>query len=1056
MAGSYVPSRNTTLETKTTLYPPPATRRGSTAPRNSLGQSTLAIFALTLAAFAQTARAQLPVTQLSAISPPGGKQGTTVDATLTAGTDLDGVDRLYFSHPGITATHKFAELKPLQTAPDPLPNQFTVAIAADVPLGVYDVRAIGTFGISNPRSFVVGDLPEVAGQPGNATRDKAMAIEPNTIVNGAAGATASDWYKFSAKAGQRIVIDCWAQRIDSKMDATLVLTDSAGRQLARSRDTNRRDPLIDLAVPADGEYLLKVYDFVYGGGPEFFYRLTVGTGPHIDFILPPCGVPGTKAAYTLYGRNLPGGVPAEGVAVDGRMLEKLAVDIELPADKATERLETGEMAEPEESSLDGFEFRLRTPQGASNPYFIGYAVAPVLLEQETNDEPAKANVVTLPCEFVGQFGPRGDQDWLQFDAKAGEVYWIEVISQRLGLGQAVDPAVLLQRVTKNDKGEEQVADIVDLDDDATNIGGLAYDTRSSDAAFRFAVPGDGTYRALVRDLNFGSRGDPRHIYRLSIHREQPDFRLAAVPTYPANNKQEARPWNPLLRRGGTERIDVMAFRRDGFAGDIVVSVEGLPESVTAAPILIGGGQSSSTLVLSAGDQAPASIGAIQIVGRAKIGQADVVRAARPGAVVTASSPAGQPPVSARARLARSFTLAVTAQDTAPLLVEFGESKTWEMSRAGKLEIPVKVTRRGEIKGNLTLTALGLPANVQPQPLALDGNTNEGKFAVQINPNAPLGSYSIYLQVQSTVAYKRDPAAAEAASKAKVETDKLAADTAEAAKAADAAKQVADKAATETDAAAKAAAAAKATADAAAKTAADEAKAAADKAAASKTAADGDANKQDLAKAKEAADKAAADAGAKAKTAAEAQVAAEKAAVDAAAKAKAAAEAKVAADKAAADAAAKVKAAADLKAVADKRATDTAAAAAPKDVALFWPSTTTTLKITAAPITLAVTPPAAALKQGQQLEFPVALTRLYGYAEAIELEVALPAGVSGLKIDKVTVPAGQNEGKLVIVAAANATPGNHNLAVKATAMFNGQKQTADQVVPIVIEKVEQTK
>ena len=49
-----------------------------------------------------------------------------------------------------------------------------------------------------------------------------------------------------------------------------------------------------------------------------------------------------------------------------------------------------------------------------------------------------------------------------------------------------------------------------------------------------------------------------------------------------------------------------------------------------------------------------------------------------------------------------------------------------------------------------------------------------------------------------------------------------------------------------------------------------------------------------------------------------------------------------------------------------------------------------------------------------------------------------------------------KGKLVIVAAADATPGNHNLAVKATATFNGQKLTADQVVPIVIEKVEQTK
>jgi len=1019
--------------------------------RRNVVRSTLAMTVVALVAAVEPAVAQLPVTQLFAVSPPGGKQGTSVELTIAAGADLDGVDRLYFSHPGITAARKLAPLKPLQTVPDPLPNEFTVTIAPDVPPGMYDVRAVGTFGMSNPRFFVVGDLAEVKEQPGNATQDKAVSIELNTVVNGAADATAADWYKFAAKAGQRVVIDCWAQRIDSRMDATLVVLDGAGRQLFRSRDTNRRDPLVDLTVPADGEYLLKVYDFVYAGGPEYFYRLAIGTGPHIDFIVPPCGVPGTKASYTIYGRNLPGGAPAEGVTIDGRTLEKLAVEIALPADKPTERLEIGEFVEPDESSLDGTEYRLPSPQGVSNSSFIGFAAAPVVLEHEPNDEPAMANIVTLPCEFVGQFGPRGDQDWLQFDAKAGEVYWIEMLAQRLG--QAVDPAVLLQRVTKNDKGEEQVADIVDLDDDATNIGGIAYNTTTSDAVFRFAVPGNGTYRAMVRDLYFGSRGDPRHIYRLSIHREQPDFRLAAVATYPANNKLETRPWNPLLRRGGAERIDVMAFRRDGFAGDIVVTAEGLPEGLTAAPVLIGGGQSAATLVLTATDQAAAWTGTIQIVGRAKVGPAEVVRPARAGTVLQASSPAGQPPVPARARLARSFALAVTAQDIAPFQVDLGESKTWEMSRAGKLQIPVKVTRRGEIKGNLTLTALGLPANVQPQPLAFDANTNEGKFEVQINPNAPLGSYTIYMQVQSTVAYKRDVAAAEAATKAKVEIDKLAADTAEAAKAADVAKQAADKAAADADAAAKAAATVKATADTTAKTASDEAKAATDKAAAAKAAADGDTNNQDLAKAKEAADKAAAKAAAKAKTATEAQVAADKASVDAAAKFKAAAEAKAAAEKAAVEAAAKAKAAVDLKTVADKRATDTAAAAAPKDIALFWPSTTATLKITAAPITLAVTPPTVALKQGQQVEIPVALTRLYGYAEAIELEVALPAGIVGLKIDKVTVAAGQNEGKLVIVAAANATPGNHNLAVKATATFNGQKQAADQVVPVVIEKVE---
>ncbi|HEX5499304.1 MAG TPA: PPC domain-containing protein, partial [Thermomicrobiales bacterium] len=497
-----------------------------------------------LAAGASNAPAQLPVAQLFAVSPPGGKAGTAVDLALSAGADLDGANQLYFSHPGITAAQKIPPPGLLPVAPEPLAGQFTVTIAADVPPGVYDVRAIGTFGMSNPRSFVVGELAEVKEQPGNNAEDKAMPVELNSTINGTADGSNSDWYKFAAKAGQRILIDCWADRIDSRMDGAMALYDASGRQLSRSQDDQRRDPFLDLSVPADGEYLLKVYDFVYGGGPEFFYRVSIGTGPHIDFIMPPAGLSGTKGVYAIYGRNLPGAAAADGLTIDGRPLEKLAVEIELPADKATERPASSLFIAPEDVALDGIEYRLQTPQGASNPYFIGFASAPIVNELEPNDDPAKAQTVALPCEFVGQFGPRGDQDWIQFEAKAGQVFWIEVASQRLGL--PTDPSVLLQRVTKNEKGEEQVADIQDLDDNGTNAGGLSFNTASADGGFRFAAPADGIYRALVRDLYHSADADPRRLYRLAIRPERPDFRLAAFPPFPANNKTEARPWNAVL------------------------------------------------------------------------------------------------------------------------------------------------------------------------------------------------------------------------------------------------------------------------------------------------------------------------------------------------------------------------------------------------------------------------------------------------------------------------------------------------------------------------------
>ena len=103
------------------------------------------------------------------------------------------------------------------------------------------------------------------------------------------------------------------------MDATLAIHDAAGRELATDRDTNRRDPLLAFTAPADGEYTIKLFDFLYRGGNDYFYRLLVSTAPYIDFVFPPVAVPGTKGSFTLYGSHLPGGTKVEGLSVaEGR------------------------------------------------------------------------------------------------------------------------------------------------------------------------------------------------------------------------------------------------------------------------------------------------------------------------------------------------------------------------------------------------------------------------------------------------------------------------------------------------------------------------------------------------------------------------------------------------------------------------------------------------------------------------------------------------------------------------------------------------------------------
>ena len=71
------------------------------------------------------------------------------------GNDLEDVDKLLFSHPGITATAKMSTPTEFEKTPKPLAGQFTVTIAGDVPPGTYEAMVIGRFGMSNPRQFAV-------------------------------------------------------------------------------------------------------------------------------------------------------------------------------------------------------------------------------------------------------------------------------------------------------------------------------------------------------------------------------------------------------------------------------------------------------------------------------------------------------------------------------------------------------------------------------------------------------------------------------------------------------------------------------------------------------------------------------------------------------------------------------------------------------------------------------------------------------------------------------------------------------------------------------------
>jgi hypothetical protein len=163
------------------------------------------------------AQAGLPVARLFSVNPAGGKQGSSVEVTI-AGADLEGVTKLHFSAPGITAAQKTVPPGLGETGLQGVPGQFTITIAPEAKPGICEVRAVGKYGVSNPRSFVVGTQAEIVEVEPNNTLDKATEVALGTLVNGQSNAAADqDFFKINAKAGQRIIADCWAYRIDSRM-----------------------------------------------------------------------------------------------------------------------------------------------------------------------------------------------------------------------------------------------------------------------------------------------------------------------------------------------------------------------------------------------------------------------------------------------------------------------------------------------------------------------------------------------------------------------------------------------------------------------------------------------------------------------------------------------------------------------------------------------------------------------------------------------------------------------------------------------------------------------
>ncbi len=238
-------------------------------PRGIMAVRVAVLLLLITSAGAPTVTAQsvcLPAPRLLTTVPMGGQVGTTVEVTITA-DHAENLEELSFSDPSLTATAALDENGL------PIANRYVVTIAADCPIGIHEARVMTRLGISSSRVFNVGDLPEAVCVTRNTALETAMPLDLNSICNASMTRQAVDFYAFVAVKGQRIIVDCAAKGIDSKLNPVLIVADAAGNDLV----VERRGGAIDFTAPADGTYVVKAHDLTFNGGTDYFYRLVLKT-----------------------------------------------------------------------------------------------------------------------------------------------------------------------------------------------------------------------------------------------------------------------------------------------------------------------------------------------------------------------------------------------------------------------------------------------------------------------------------------------------------------------------------------------------------------------------------------------------------------------------------------------------------------------------------------------------------------------------------------------------------------------------------------------------------
>ena len=653
--------------------------------------------------------AQRGYPRINTVFPGAVSQGTTTEVALTGHYNLKEAYKVRFEGEGLSAeVGEWMDLSS-QERTRSTPAQFKleglrlkITVAKDAVPGVRQFRIVTKGSLSTTAQVLVTDVEASQEVEPNDSTQEAQNIEIPRVINGLLQkALDEDVYKFRAKAGDRVSFVVHAARLQNAIphlegsfaDITISLRDEKGKELASDDDYHGQDPLFFYTFDRDGTYYLHLREATYQSGMagkelKWWYALSILKSPYVTSALPLVVNAGTKVKLHPRGFNLEG-------------LEEVEVDV--PKDAVGKR-----------------ELQLKSPRGASNLVTLRVSDLPQTLEQA---RPGGAQKIQLPIGINGCIAADREVDRYRFAARKGQRFEFEVEAYRYG--SVLDSLLEVH----NSDGRLLAAgdDMLTTSEGMSAFGNYAFPVEK-DSRIEWIAPVDDEYELRVRDANYFGSND--HVYYLAAKFQQEDFTMVL---------DDGR--IPLGPGESIARV-ITVERRNGFDGEVKLSVRGLPKGVQALESSVPAGWKQANLVLTAAADAPMEVRDVQVVGTAMIKSPD----GRPHAIERIAKPFETFGEGGQTNYSPVQTATVAVAEGSDLILE-SSPKEVTLHPGESVTIKVKITRnkyKGPLELNVIVWNLTQRLNKLPDGVALDElnsktslgeNETEGQVTLRALPHA---------------------------------------------------------------------------------------------------------------------------------------------------------------------------------------------------------------------------------------------------------------------------------------------------------------------------------